>query len=747
MTEPSRPSPTPEAATEERPGWSVPAPAACTAAIVLGLVDHLLGAGRATEAQALRRHLALAVIDPSCDGEETFPPGHAPADPGEAYFVLGSDLEAEAPDRALRCYRTALLIRPDHVAAYDRAARLHRLLDDPGSAAACFSRALRLDPSLREAAAAYAILLSGLGRHTDALSVLAQAGGERDDLIRFNEALLLFAHGRLEEALAKASALFFRQPGLQQVYGLLNQIFDRFGMAEEGATFSRPDFAVLARAYFERGAMDAAGSLLRALHGRTGATPATLLALAEWQLETSLYHQAEPYLAGIDLAALDPMQKVQFVSLLARLRLHQRNFAEAGRLLLPYRRMASQSWLVLLPWLDLCVATGAEPSPDELAALDRWSGLFAHHIHAGIHAARLLFAFGRIRQAVGLLDEMTARRRWTGDGGSMLASRQRFETFTKALAIAGAEQELDALAPRDREELFRTLDDTCIEAHRLRTSLHPGMARPARQASARPRDSRIAMTVLGRHGRFGNQIFQYAFLKLYARRHAVVAETPDWCGRYLFGADDPVATPDLPPFYDELLALQALEGEVPPVLNGRDINGFFMPHTARYAAWRDEFRALFRPAPAVAAPLAAALADLKGGDGRRTLVAVHIRRGDFGGDQFWAYPEHFYLSWLERLWPGLERPVLYVASDDPRVVGTFAAFSPVTARDLGRDIDGAPYFIDHSVMRTADVLAISNSTFSFSAAMLNPTGRLFLRPPAKDLPLVRFDPWNDRIIR
>lgn len=705
--------------------------------------------GRQAEAGALRRYLALGVVepDPAGDREEAFPFGHAPADPGEAYFVLGSDLEVDAPERALRCYRTMLAIQPGHAAAYDHAARLYRLLEDFGPAVACFSRALRLDPSLRDAAAAYAILLSAMGRHTDALTVLAQAGGEQDDLIRFNEAILLLAHGHLDEALAKASAIFFRQPGLQQVYGLLNQIFERLGMADEAAAFGRPDFAALARVYFERGAMDAAGGLLRALHGQTGSTPATLLALAEWQLETSLYHQAEPYLAGIDSATLDPMQKILFVSLLARLRLRQRNFAEAGALLLPYRGMAPQSWLVLLPWLDLCVATGTEPSPDELAALDRWCGLFAHHIHNRTHAARLLFAFGRIGQAVELLDELTVRRRWTGDGGSMLASRRRFETFRAALAIAGEEQDLGTLAPREREELFRTLDDTYIEAHRLRTSLYPGMARPVRQAAADPRESRIAMTVLGRHGRFGNQIFQYAFLKLYARRHGLTAETPDWCGRYLFGADDPIATADLPPFFNETLALQALEGSAPPVLNGRDIDGFFMPHTSRYAGWRDEFQTLFRPIPAVSAPLAAALAELKGGNGKRTLVAIHLRRGDFGSDRFWSYPEHFYLSWLERLWPALDRPVLYVASDDSSVVRSFAAFSPVTGHDLGQDIDGAPYFIDHSVMRIADVLAISNSTFSFSAAMLNQVGRLFVRPPAKDLPLVRFDPWSDRVIR
>jgi hypothetical protein len=48
----------------------------------------------------------------------------------------------------------------------------------------------------------------------------------------------------------------------------------------------------------------------------------------------------------------------------------------------------------------------------------------------------------------------------------------------------------------------------------------------------------ITMSSLGNNGRFANQLFQYAFMKLYALRHGVKMAIPDWQGRKLFGLKD-----------------------------------------------------------------------------------------------------------------------------------------------------------------------------------------------------------------
>ena len=45
----------------------------------------------------------------------------------------------------------------------------------------------------------------------------------------------------------------------------------------------------------------------------------------------------------------------------------------------------------------------------------------------------------------------------------------------------------------------------------------------------------VTMYCLGKLGRFGNQLFQYAYLKIYAQIHDLRVETPEWIGQYLFG--------------------------------------------------------------------------------------------------------------------------------------------------------------------------------------------------------------------
>jgi hypothetical protein len=44
----------------------------------------------------------------------------------------------------------------------------------------------------------------------------------------------------------------------------------------------------------------------------------------------------------------------------------------------------------------------------------------------------------------------------------------------------------------------------------------------------------VTVSCLGNHGRFGNQLFQYAFAKAYAESIGAELQTPDWNGRYIF---------------------------------------------------------------------------------------------------------------------------------------------------------------------------------------------------------------------
>ncbi len=252
----------------------------------------------------------------------------------------------------------------------------------------------------------------------------------------------------------------------------------------------------------------------------------------------------------------------------------------------------------------------------------------------------------------------------------------------------------------------------------------------------------ISMRTLGANGRFGNQLLQYAFLKLYARRHGLAAQSYDWIGRDLFGCDDPFPAANFPSLDESQADLFASLNGQAPVHANRDLSGYFCRHTSAWQNCADEFRALFQPRPALAGWLQPAMAELAARG--NTLVAVHIRRGDFGQGQFWIAPTGWYASWLQSIWSDLDAPVLYIASDDAGVAAKFSAFKPLDARMMGAG--RLDFYLDHQVLSRSRHLAISNSSFSFTAAMLNQKAKGFVRPDRAVQALVPFDPWNADVL-
>jgi hypothetical protein len=157
-----------------------------------------------------------------------------------------------------------------------------------------------------------------------------------------------------------------------------------------------------------------------------------------------------------------------------------------------------------------------------------------------------------------------------------------------------------------------------------------------------------------------------------------------------------------------------------------------------------EFRQLYQPVPAIRHRLDATLSRLR--EGGRTLVAIHLRRGDFGYGRFWIAPAPWYLDWLRGIWATLDRPVLYIASDEPSVAAAFGEFTPLQSRDLDAGPEPLPMLVDHFILSRADHLAISNSSFSFTAAMLNPHLSAAVRPHPDRHALVEFDPWGAPVL-
>jgi hypothetical protein len=264
-----------------------------------------------------------------------------------------------------------------------------------------------------------------------------------------------------------------------------------------------------------------------------------------------------------------------------------------------------------------------------------------------------------------------------------------------------------------------------------------------RQAAGLTRS--VTMTTLGLNGRFGNQLLQYGFLRLLGARHGLRVELPDWIGRDLFDLADPFPSHQLP------VVREVLDRHPQLLLDGAaldladcDFWGYCCYPTRYFRPKQQLFRTLFRPGHRVAA-LAQGIRDRLGAMGE-TVVALHLRRGDFGTGRFWIAPEAWYLAWLHRIWPALPRPVLYLATDDPRTKEAFEHFSPVLASDLAEPPAGAEFLVDFFALCRADRLAISNSTFSFVASMLNESAAECMRPDPKLRALVPYDPWDAEIL-
>lgn len=256
---------------------------------------------------------------------------------------------------------------------------------------------------------------------------------------------------------------------------------------------------------------------------------------------------------------------------------------------------------------------------------------------------------------------------------------------------------------------------------------------------------RLTMSTLGANGRFGNQLLQYGFLRMYAAEHGLALEAPDWIGRDLYDFDDPLPGGSLPVVSEgdrDLVA--SLNREVPQVHADADFWGYCCYPTGRLRRHRRLFQDLFRPGRRVAQlvePAAQALRQR--GD---SVVAIHLRRGDFGYGRFWMAPGAWYGAWLDAVWPTLNHPVLYVASDDSGAAAELARYQPLTAADFDVAIPGAEFYLDFHLLTLADSLAISNSSFSFVAAMLNERARAFMRPDRDRCELVAFDPWDSPVL-
>lgn len=258
----------------------------------------------------------------------------------------------------------------------------------------------------------------------------------------------------------------------------------------------------------------------------------------------------------------------------------------------------------------------------------------------------------------------------------------------------------------------------------------------------------VTISSLGKNYGFANQIFQYAFIKIYAKENHLIAQIPQWDGAILFGHNDPPITQTLPTLYEKTSILEkAMIPNSSQIYHSVDFYGFFQYHTRYYRPHKSYFQSLFQPIPEFQIPLQKTFQTLsKYG---KTMIGIHIRKGDFGWGTFWKTPTRWYLNFLEGFWETLDKPVLFIASDEPdEIREDFKAYSPIFLKDIisvPQYYDQIGFYFDFWLLSQCDYLAISNSSFSFAASMLNTTAKAFFRPHFRTKKLIPYDPWNSEI--
>jgi hypothetical protein len=148
---------------------------------------------------------------------------------------------------------------------------------------------------------------------------------------------------------------------------------------------------------------------------------------------------------------------------------------------------------------------------------------------------------------------------------------------------------------------------------------------------------KITNTRIGLDGRWANQLLQYAFLRMYAQEFGLAVEVPDWIGRDVYEFNDPWPSGGYGVLEESQLDLAAsLTRRIPQVAVNADMRGFFCYHTSNFAKYRPLLQSLFVPARKAGA--AAEKSWKKIAKKGRTVVVVHLRRGDFGWGKFWIAP-------------------------------------------------------------------------------------------------------------
>jgi hypothetical protein len=189
-------------------------------------------------------------------------------------------------------------------------------------------------------------------------------------------------------------------------------------------------------------------------------------------------------------------------------------------------------------------------------------------------------------------------------------------------------------------------------------------------------------------GRFGNQLFQYAFARAYAEAHQATLLTPEWIGKIIFNLSDPPLNMNLP--------LAGFD-EIP---NGRvnlTLRGYFQFQDAINYMSRTKLKSWFQMQEHWRQKFTT-----------RLSIAAHLRRGDYAHNHntiFCLVSEASYVAACKKFRLD-ENKITWISEETQKTQ------------------EAIPFLEDFALLQNADILLRANSTFSWWAGILG-NGRVF----------------------
>lgn len=232
----------------------------------------------------------------------------------------------------------------------------------------------------------------------------------------------------------------------------------------------------------------------------------------------------------------------------------------------------------------------------------------------------------------------------------------------------------------------------------------------------------VSMADFTRNGKFANQMFQYAFLTLYALRAGCDVRIPRWPdGDSAFDLPRHARGRFLPKIdlrYDRLAHHAFFDCAQTPC--DLDFSGYFQGIPVNARRHRDFLRKCFAFKPDRTGKLSQWRAELTG-NGARPLVVAHLRRGDYtpydertANTPMVRIPSAWAFSELETIRREKPDARIIVATDDDETRAEAKALFGDWPMPEGVDAK----FADFYALRTADIVLVANSSFSFFAALL-----------------------------